>query len=70
MQACLRLSMDVNSRRLSVEGATLPPFLTWFRALNLELPWGHVDLLVERRGADVEVTVLRSEADIDVRVRR
>lgn len=68
IQACLGLSIDVDSRRLSVEGATLPPFLNWFRMLNLELPWGHVDLLVERRGADVEVTVLRSEADRDVRV--
>ncbi len=68
IQACLGLSIDVDSRHLSVEGATLPPFLTWFRVLNLELPWGHVDLLVERRDADVEVTVLRSEADRDVRV--
>jgi glycogen debranching enzyme len=68
IQACLGLSIDVDSRRLSVERATLPPFLTWFRALNLSLPWGHVDLLVERHDADVDVTVLRSEADIDVRV--
>jgi len=68
IQACLGLSIDVDARRLSVERATLPPFLTWFRALNLDLPWGHVDLLVERHNADVDVTVLRSEADIDVRV--
>jgi len=68
IQACLGLSIDADARRLSFERATLPPFLTWFRALNLNLPWGQVDLLVERHDADVEVTVLRSEADIDVRV--
>ena len=68
IQSCLGLSIEIESRRLSVERATLPPFLTWFRALNLELPWGKVDLLVERHDADVDVTVLRSEADIDVRV--
>jgi glycogen debranching enzyme len=68
IQSCLRLSLDAEGRRWSVERATLPPFLTWLRVLNLDLPWGQVDLLLERRGADVDVRVLRSEADVDLHV--
>ncbi len=68
IQSCLRLSIDAEERRWSVERAILPPFLTWLRVLNLDLPWGQVDLLLERRGADVDVRVLRSEADVDLHV--
>ncbi len=68
IQACLRLSIDPNDRRLSVDHAILPPVLTYLRLLNLELPFGQVDLLFEQRPLDVEVTVLRKHGDFEVRI--
>jgi glycogen debranching enzyme len=68
LQACLRLSIDGYARRLSVERATLPPFLTYLRLLNLQLPFGEVDLLFEQRPLDVSVAVLRKEGDFEVRI--
>jgi glycogen debranching enzyme len=68
IQSCLRLSVDAPARRLSVDRALLPPFLTYLRVLNLELPFGHVDLLFEQHPLDVSMTVLRKQGDFEVRV--
>jgi len=68
IQACLRLSVDTERRRLCVDAAVLPSFLTWLRVLNLSVPWGELDLLVERRGADVVASALRRQGEFDVRV--
>jgi glycogen debranching enzyme len=68
MQACLRLSIDAADRRLSVDHPILPPFLTYLRLMDLELPFGRVDLLFEQRPLDVGVTVLRKHGDFDVLV--
>jgi glycogen debranching enzyme len=68
IQACLRLSVDAGERRLSIERASLPPFLTYLRLMNLSLPFGHVDLLFEQHLLDVSVTVLRKHGDFEVRV--
>ena len=68
LQACLRLSIDVPARRLSVERAILPPFLSSLRLENLDLSLGTVDLLFERHPLDVSVTVLRRQGDFEVRV--
>lgn len=68
IQACLRLSADADERRLSIERATLPPFLTYLRLMNLALPFGSIDLLFEQHLLDVSVTVLRKYGDFEVRV--
>jgi len=68
LQACLRLSVDVQERRLTIDRPILPPFLTYLRLLKLELPFGDVDLLFEQRPQDVAVTVLRQGGDFEVRV--
>ena len=68
IQAMLRLSVDANARRLCIERAALPPFLTSLRLLKLDLPFGDVDLLFERHPLDVSVTVLRKHGDFEVRV--
>ena len=68
IQACLRLSINAADRRLSIERALLPPFLTYLRLLNLEVPFGHVDLLFEQTPLDVNVTVLRKDGDFEVQV--
>ena len=66
IQACLRLSLDADG--LCVTRAILPPFVTYLRILNLELPFGNVDLLFEQHPLDVSVTVLRKHGDFNVRV--
>jgi glycogen debranching enzyme len=68
IQACLRLSIDANERRLYVDRAILPPFVTYLRVSNLELPFGRADLLFEQRPLDVGATVLRKHGDFEVRV--
>jgi glycogen debranching enzyme len=65
IQACLRLSLD--GRALCINRALLPPFLTYLRLLDLQLPFGRVDLLFEQHALDVSVTVLRKHGDFDVR---
>ncbi|PWT82161.1 MAG: amylo-alpha-1,6-glucosidase [Blastocatellia bacterium] len=68
LQSCLHLSLDATERQLSIDRPILPPFLTYIRLLNLELPFGHVDLLFEQHQRDVAVTVLRQQGEFDVRV--
>jgi glycogen debranching enzyme len=68
LEACLRLSIDVPARRLCVDRATLPAFLTSLRLLNLDVSCGTVDLLFEQHPLDVSVTVLKRQGDFEVRV--
>jgi glycogen debranching enzyme len=68
LQSCLRLSLSPLERRLTVAQPILPPFLTYVRLLNLELPFGEVDLLFEQHPLDVGVTVIRQKGDFEVRV--
>ena len=68
VQACLRLSVDADRQRLSIHRSILPPFLTYLRLLNLDLPFGSIDLLFEQHPLDVSVTVLRKVGDFEVRV--
>jgi hypothetical protein len=53
---------------LSIDRASLPPFLTYLRLMDLELPFGSIDLLFEQHLLDVSVTVLRKHGDFEVRV--
>jgi glycogen debranching enzyme len=68
IQTCVRLSLDAESHRLSIERAILPPSLTFLKLLDLELPFGRIDLLFEQHPLDVSVTVLRKSGDFEVRV--
>jgi glycogen debranching enzyme len=68
IQASARLIVDAGRRVLTIDRAGLPPFLTFMRLLNLELPFGRIDLLFERRPLDVNVTVLRQQGDFEVSV--
>jgi glycogen debranching enzyme len=70
LQSCLRLSVDLTHARLCVDHAILPPFLTYIRLLNLELPFGQADLLFEQHPLDVGVTVLRKSGDFELHVIR
>jgi glycogen debranching enzyme len=68
LQACLRLSIDGQRHELAIDRPRLPPFLTHLRLLNLELPFGQVDLLFEQDAFDVHVNVLRKLGDFDLKV--
>jgi glycogen debranching enzyme len=68
LQSCMRLSVDSRDRRLTIDRPILPPFITYLRFLNLELPFGDVDLLFEQHPLDVAVTVLRQRGEFEVRV--
>jgi glycogen debranching enzyme len=68
IQACLRLSVDADRRILSINRATPPPFLTFLRLMDVELPFGRIDLLFEQQPLDVSVTVLRKQGQFTVRV--
>jgi glycogen debranching enzyme len=68
VQSCLRLAVNAEARELSIDRPMLPPFLTYLRLLNLELPFGAVDLLFEQHPLDVAVTVLRQQGQFDIRV--
>jgi glycogen debranching enzyme len=70
IQSCLRLSVDADRRRLTIDRAILPPFLTYLRLLELALPFGRIDLLFEQQPLDVSVTVLRKQGDFDVHVNK
>ncbi len=67
VQSCLRLSIDAQESCLSIERATLPPFLSYVRLLDLDLPFGRIDLLFERQTSDVKVSVIRQVGDFEVR---
>ena len=66
IQACLRLSIDATNRKLSVDHPILPPFLTYLRLHNLQLPFGQADLLFDRQPSGVCMAVLRKQGDFDV----
>jgi glycogen debranching enzyme len=66
IQSCLRLSIDVAARRLRVGPVVLPPFLAYLRLLNLELPFGSIDLLFERHGVEVSTTVLNQKGRFEL----
>jgi glycogen debranching enzyme len=68
IQGSLRLSIDATAHRLFIDRAVLPPFLTYLRLLNLELPFGQADLMFEQHDFDVSVTVLRKQGDFEVRI--
>ena len=46
----------------------LPPFLSFIRMLDVELPFGRIDLLFEQHPLDVAVTVLSKTGDFEVRI--
>jgi glycogen debranching enzyme len=65
LQSCLRLSLEEGGRVLEVTRPVIPPFLTYVRVLNLELPFGQIDLAFEHQS---NVTVLRQTGELEVRV--
>jgi len=69
LAASLRLSIDVEEARLCIRHPVVPPFLSWVRVTNLELPFGQADLLFERHASGgVGVMVNRKQGDFEISV--
>jgi glycogen debranching enzyme len=68
VQACTRLSVDAPGKRLELRRPLLPPFLDHLRFANLQLPFGSVDLLLQRTRGEVVVTVQRQVGSFEIDV--
>jgi glycogen debranching enzyme len=68
VQACTRLSIDATAGMLRLHRPTLPQFLDHLTFSNLELPFGSVDLRLERRALSVNATVLRQSKDFRIQI--
>jgi glycogen debranching enzyme len=66
LQSCLGLSIDATSRRVVFERAVLPDPIEWLRLSQLQVANATVDLLLERHGQNVNVTVLRRGDDVEI----
>jgi glycogen debranching enzyme len=63
IQACTRMSIDVDGSRLLLHRPMLPPFLTYLKFTNLALPFGSADLQLEHGPHGITATVLRQSSD-------
>jgi glycogen debranching enzyme len=70
VQSMLGLSITATDRRVCFTHPRLPDGLDWLRISNLQVDAGSVDLLCERRGEDVAVTVLRRTGQVNVTTAR
>ncbi len=66
LQACIGLSIDATTSRVSFSRAVLPPFLQEVRLENLLIGEASVDLLLERHPYDVGVRVLRRAEGVEI----
>jgi glycogen debranching enzyme len=71
LQACLRLSIDAQERKLIVDRPKLPGFLSWLRLTGLRLPGGSwASLSFERRDQHTHVEVTDQRGGFEIELRR
>ena len=70
LQACLGLSVDALSRRISIVQPQLPHALDRITVRGLAVGEASVDLLFQRRKTDVAVTVLERTGDVVIAIVR
>jgi glycogen debranching enzyme len=68
LQACLGLRFDPTARQILFEQPVLPEFLDRVRLRNLRLGQTTADILVQRSGRDVSVSVLGKTGDVRVSI--
>jgi glycogen debranching enzyme len=66
LQSCLGLTIDAAARRIVFERAVLPDPIDWLRLSHLRVANGTVDLLLERHGQDVSLSVLQRSGEIEI----
>jgi glycogen debranching enzyme len=66
LQACMGLSIRGSPAQISFAYSLLPPFLQQVRIKNLRVGQGTVDLLLQRHGDDVSISIDRREGNIEI----
>ncbi len=66
LQATMGLAIDARRRQIRFAHGQLPDCVPWLRIENLVVDDANVDLHVERRGAGLDVSVLRREGDVEI----
>ena len=64
VQALLGLDVDARRKRVTFRQPRLPPTLEWLRLTGLRVGDAELDLLCERRGDDVGISVVRRTGDV------
>ncbi len=70
VQSLLGLGIDGTRRRVVFHNPQLPDTLDWLRLANLEVAGARLEVLCERRGTDVGISVLRRTGDVSVATER
>lgn len=70
LQACLGLTVDAKSSRITVSYAALPESLQWVQIKNLAVGSSRVDLRFERYADSVGVNILRRTGTVEVLARK
>jgi glycogen debranching enzyme len=68
VQGCLGLGVTGEPRQVCFSYPVLPGFLRELRVRDLRVGAATVDLLLRRHGADVAITVLRRDGDVEIRM--
>jgi len=68
--ACLGMRCDHAAREVRFDRPLLPRFIDEARIRNLRLAGGSIDLLLERRGEEIAIDVLKQSGDIRLNVAR
>jgi glycogen debranching enzyme len=66
LQACMGLSIHGSPAQISFSYPLLPPFLQEIRLKNLQVGQGAVDLLLQRHGDDVSISIDRREGNVEI----
>jgi glycogen debranching enzyme len=70
IQALLGLEIEGHRRRVVFRHPRLPESIDWLRLTNLVIGTAELDLLCERRGHDVGISVLRKVGDVTLATER
>jgi len=66
LQSCLGLTIDAAARRITLDRTVLPDPIDWLRLSQLHVGSATVDLLLERHGQDVSLSVLQRSEDVEI----
>jgi glycogen debranching enzyme len=66
LQSCLGLTIDSSARRVTFARTVLPDPIDWLRISHLQVADARVDLLLERHGQDVSLSVLQRSSDVEI----
>jgi glycogen debranching enzyme len=70
IQSLLGLEIDAPRRRIVFRSPRLPESIEWLRLTGLSVGSARLDLLCERRGEDVGISVIGRKGDIAITTER